>query len=155
MSTQEIPYYRKVNDLLSLSGQPTEEQFKSIAREGFKVVINLATNNPRHSLPDESGVVRSFGMIYYHVPVEWGNPTDYAFESFVNVFRQFSKEKMLIHCGSNLRATAFYTLYALKHLGWTDAQADEFMAPTWQGSHYPVWDKFMGHMKATMKRDAV
>ena len=155
MSTQAITHYRKVNDLVSLSGQPTEEQFKFIAREGFKIIINLATNNPRHSLPDERGVVRSFGMIYYHVPVEWGDPTEYDFESFENVVRQFSKEKMLIHCASNLRATAFYTLYGLKHLGWSDAQADEFMAPVWQGSHYPVWEKFMNHMKTSMKRDAV
>jgi len=155
MSTQEINQYRKVNDLLSLSGQPTEEQLRSAAREGFKVVINLATINPRHSLPDERGFVRSLGMIYYHVPVEWSSPTEDDFEAFENVFRQFCKEKMLIHCGSNLRATAFYALYGLKHLGWSDAQADEFMAPTWEGSHYPVWTNFINTMKTSMKRDAV
>lgn len=155
MSAQDINHYRIVNDHLSLGGQPTEEQLKSVARQGFKVVINLATINPRYSLPDEGSLVRSLGMIYYHVPVEWGNPTADDFESFENVFRQFSGKKMLIHCASNLRATAFYSLYALKHLGWSDAQAEEFMAPIWQGSNYPIWESFMNKMRTTMKRDAV
>jgi protein tyrosine phosphatase (PTP) superfamily phosphohydrolase (DUF442 family) len=155
MSTQDITNYRKVNDLLSLSGQPTVEQLKSVAREGFRTIINLATINPRYSLPDEGAVVRSLGMIYYHIPVEWGNPTEYDFESFENVYRQLSKEKMLIHCAANFRATAFYTLYALKHLGWSDAQADEFMASIWEGSNYPVWENFVNQMRRTMKRDAV
>ena len=155
MSTQEITNYRKVNELLSLSGQPTVEQLKSAARDGFRVIFNLATINPRYSLPNEAGVVRSLGMIYYHIPVEWGNPTEDDFHSFENVFRQLSKEKMLIHCAANFRATAFYTLYALKHLGWSDAQADEFMAPVWQGSNYPVWETFINQMKSSMKRDAV
>jgi protein tyrosine phosphatase (PTP) superfamily phosphohydrolase (DUF442 family) len=155
MSTQEINNYRKVSELLSLGGQPTEEQIKSAAREWFRTIINLATINSRSSLPDEGGLVRSLGMIYYHIPVEWGNPTEYDFESFENVFRQLSKEKMLIHCAANFRATAFYMLYALKHLGWSDAQADEFMASVWEGSHYPVWENFINQMKRTMKRDAV
>lgn len=155
MSTQDIYHYREVNDLLSLGGQPTEEQLKSVARDGFKVVINLATINPRYSLPDESGLVRSLGMIYYHIPVEWGNPTDDDFIAFENVFRQFSAEKMLVHCAANFRATAFYTLYALKNLGWSDQQGDEFMAPIWEGSNYPVWESFMDQMKAMIKHGSV
>jgi uncharacterized protein (TIGR01244 family) len=155
MSTHDINNYRKVNDLLSLGGQPTEDQLKSVARDGFKVVINLATINPRYSLPNEGGLARSLGMTYYHIPVEWGNPTEDDFMAFENVFRQFSGEKMLVHCAANFRATAFYALYALKHLVWSDQQADEFMASIWEGSNYPIWDSFLDHMKTTMKRDAV
>ena len=152
MGTQEISNYRKVNDMLILGGQPNEEQLKAVAQEGFRIVLNLATINPRYSLPNEGGLVRSLGMAYYHIPVEWGNPTEDDFVAFENVFKQLSKEKMFIHCASNFRATAFYSLYALKHLGWSDAQADEFMAPVWQGSHYPIWKNFINQMKGLMKK---
>lgn len=155
MGAQDINNYLKVNDLLLLGGQPTEEQLKALAQEGVRVVLNLATINPRYSLPNESGLVRSLGMAYYHVPVEWGNPTEDDFVAFENVFKQLSREKMFIHCASNFRVTAFYSLYALKHLGWSDAQAEEFMAPIWQHSNYPIWDNFMNKMKALMKRNAV
>lgn len=152
MGIQEIKNYYKVNDLLSLGGQPTEEQLRSLSRDGFKIIINLATINPRYSLPNEAASVRSFGMIYYHVPVEWSNPTEYDFESFENIFRQLSGEKMFIHCASNFRASAFYALYALKHLGWSDEQANQLMAPTWDGSSYPIWETFMNQIKNTIKR---
>lgn len=155
MSIQEIKNYCQVNDLLSLGGQPTEEQLRSLSRDGVKVVINLATINPRYSLPDEAATARALNMIYYHVPVEWGNPTEDDFESFENVFRQFSNEKMFVHCASNFRATAFYALYAQKNLGWTDEQANQLMAPVWDGSSYPIWDSFIQQMKTTMKRDAI
>lgn len=155
MSIEEIKNYCKVNDLLSLGGQPTEEQLKALSRDGFKVVLNLATINPRYSLPNEAASARALGMIYYHVPVEWGNPTQDDFEAFENVFRQLSGEKMFVHCASNFRASAFYALYALKHLGWSDEQANALMAPIWDGSSYPTWDAFMEEMKSSIKRDAI
>ena len=155
MGMQEIKNYYKVNDLLSLGGQPDEEQLKALSRSGFKVVLNLATINPRYSLPNEAASVRSLGMTYYHVPVEWGNPTLGDFESFENVLRQLAGEKMFIHCASNFRASAFYALYALKHLGWSEEQANALMAPIWDGSNYPTWDHFIDALKAAIKRDAV
>jgi uncharacterized protein (TIGR01244 family) len=155
MTIQEIKNYRQVNDLLSLGGQPTEEQLKAIAREGFKIVINLATINPRYSLEDEGASVRAVGMSYYHVPVEWTNPTEDDFESFENILRQLGGEKTFIHCAANLRATAFYRLYALKHLGWSEEQMNTLMAPVWDSSSYPIWDSFIDEMKATIKRDAI
>ena len=138
MSTQEIVNYRKVDDWLITGGQPTEEQLKSAAAEGVKTVINLATINTRYSLEDEEGLVCSLGMTYYHIPVDWENPQESDFEAFEAVLKQLAEEKTLIHCAANFRVTAFYSLYALKHLGWSEAQADEFRASIWQGSDHPV-----------------
>ncbi len=155
MGVQEIKNYCHVNDLLSLGGQPGEEQLRALARDGVKVIINLATINPRYSLSNEAASARALGMTYYHVPVEWGAPTEYDFTSFENIVRQLSGEKMFIHCASNFRATAFYALYAMKHLGWSDEQANALMAPVWDGSSYPIWDAFINTLKAHMKRDAI
>jgi len=152
VSMQDIYNYRFVNAQLITGGQPTEAQIKSAAAEGFKVVINLATLNPQYSLPDEAGLVRSLGMTYYHIPVEWNNPQESDFDAFEQAFKQASNDKMLVHCAANFRATAFYSLYAMKYLGWSEAQAEQFRESIWQGSDYPVWEEFIQAMQAKINR---
>ncbi len=55
---------------------------------------------------------------------------------------------MLIHCAANFRVTAFYSLYAQKHLGWSPAQAADFRASIWAGSDYVIWNNFIRAMQA-------
>ena len=151
MSTEEIYNYRRVNDRLITAGQPNEDQLQSAAAEGFTTVINLATLDPRYSLKDEAGLVRLLGLTYYHIPVEWENPRESDFEAFATVIQGLAEEKTLIHCAANFRVTAFYSLYAMKHLGWSESQADEFRASIWAGSNHPIWEKFVGDMKAKLR----
>lgn len=155
MSTQEIYNYSKVNDQIITGGQPTAEQLKSAAKDGVKTVINLATFNPERSLEDEAGLVQSLGMAYHHIPVEWEYPKESDFEAFENVVSQLDGGKTLIHCAANFRVTAFYGLYALKHLDWTDEQVEAFRAPIWQGSDYPIWEKFISQMKTKISGQGV
>ena len=152
MSTRDIFNYRKVDDQLITGGQPTEDQLCSAAEEGFVTVINLATLSSQSSLEDEAGVVRSLGMTYYHIPVVWEHPTEADFEAFEQVMSQRPPGKTLIHCAANFRVTAFYSLYAMKHLGWSEARADEFRASIWQGSDYLVWERFIAQMKTRLTR---
>ena len=151
MSTSDIRNFRRVNADLITGGQPSEEQLRAVAAAGFTVVINLATINPRYSLPDEEGLVRSLGMAYYHIPVAWDNPTESDFAAFESVMGQLNGRRTLIHCAANFRVTAFYALYALKNLGWSESEADTFMASVWSGSDHPVWQRFIAHMKATVR----
>jgi uncharacterized protein (TIGR01244 family) len=152
VSTADIYNYRKVNDRISTGGQPTEEQLRAAAAEGFNVVINLATIDPDRSLAGEGGLVRALGMTYHHIPVKWDDPQESDFTAFEAALMQSSADKVLIHCAANFRVTAFYGLYAMKHLGWTEAQADEFRAPIWHGSNYPIWEKFIDEMKRSISR---
>jgi hypothetical protein len=48
--------------------------------------------------------------------------------------------------------TAFYGLYGMKHLGWSEAQADAFRMQVWQGSNYPTWEKFIDEMKDSIRQ---
>jgi protein tyrosine phosphatase (PTP) superfamily phosphohydrolase (DUF442 family) len=152
VSTQDIYNYLRVNNQLITAGQPNEEQITSAAEEGVTTIINLATINPQSSLPDEGALVRSHGMNYYHIPVDWGNPQESDFDTFEKIFKRISGEKSLVHCAANFRVTAFYSLYAIKHLGWSEAQADEFRASIWKGSNHPVWEEFIAAMKTKIKR---
>jgi protein tyrosine phosphatase (PTP) superfamily phosphohydrolase (DUF442 family) len=148
MSTQDIYNYLKVNDQLITGGQPNEEQLRSAAAEGFTTIINLATYNPGRSLENEAGLVQSMGMAYHHIPVDWSAPKENDFRDFERVMQQPANGKTLIHCAANFRVTAFYSLYAMKYLGWTEAQADAFRAAIWDGSDYPIWEKFIDLMKS-------
>lgn len=148
MSTAEVFNNIKVNDRLLTGGQPTADQLRDAAAEGFTAVINLATTNPPYSLEGEAELVKSLGMDYVHIPVDWSNPTDADFTAFEKAMNRLAGEKMLIHCAANYRVTAFYSLYAQKHLYWTDEQAEAFRAQIWAGSDYPVWEAFIAKPKA-------
>lgn len=147
-TTHDIFNYRQVNDQVATGGQPTEEQLRSVAQEGYSAVINLAPTNARLALPDEAGLVHALGMTYYHIPVAWDNPTPADFDAFEQALGQTGERKTFIHCVANFRVTAFYALYALKNLGWSAAETEAFRAPIWQGSDYPVWEDFIRQMQA-------
>jgi protein tyrosine phosphatase (PTP) superfamily phosphohydrolase (DUF442 family) len=90
-------------------------------------------------------------MTYYPIPVDWQNPTLSDFAAFEQAMQQVGVAKTLIHCAANFRVTAFYGLYAMKHLGWTEAQVEQLRAPVWAGSVYPVWDEFIRRVRETIK----
>ena len=150
MASADIYHFIRVNDALITAGQPTAEQLAAVAAEGFEMVVNLAPHDPAHSLPDEAGLVRSLGMTYVHLPVDWEHPTAADFAAFEQTMLQRSERKALLHCVANFRVTAFYSLYAQKHLGWSQALADTFRAAIWQGSDYPVWRAFIAEIQADL-----
>ncbi len=152
MSTQDIYNHIRISEEIAAGGQPSEEQLREAAAEGFTAVVNLATLDPRHALPDEAGLVRSLGMAYHHIPVEWENPKATDFEAFETVMAALAQGKTLIHCAANFRVTAFYALYAQKHLGWPEARCDELRARIWKDRKLPVWERFVAAIKAGIAR---
>jgi protein tyrosine phosphatase (PTP) superfamily phosphohydrolase (DUF442 family) len=86
-------------------------------------------------------------MTYHHLPVAWANPTEHDFAAFEQVMAELPpSSRTLVHCAANFRVSAFYGLYAMKHLGWSKEQAEAFRAPIWDGSDYPVWEAFISQM---------
>lgn len=146
MSTEEIFNAVRINDRLTTAGQPTGEQLRAAAAEGFTAVINLVPAGSMNGLPDEAGLVAALGMAYVHIPVDWSNPTGADFDAFVAVMDRLAGQKLLIHCAANYRVTAFYGLYAQKRLGWTREQAEALRARVWEGD-YPVWETFIDRVR--------
>jgi protein tyrosine phosphatase (PTP) superfamily phosphohydrolase (DUF442 family) len=146
MSSSEIFNSIKVSEDLITAGQPTAEQLRSVAQEGFKTVINLATSNPPYSLEGEAGLVQALGMNYFHIPVVWDNPQESDYQAFERVMSDLPAGRTLIHCAANFRVTAFYSLYAQQHLGWSKDEAEKFRAQIWAGSDYPIWRAFIARM---------
>lgn len=149
-TTEDIYNYRRVNEHLITGGQPSEDQLRAAAAEGVTTVINLAILDSRYALPDEAGLVRALGMAYHHIPVEWERPTAADFAAFEQVMDAVGQAKTLLHCAANFRVTAFYSLYAVKRLGWTEAEAEALRASIWHGSDYPVWEAFIQQIKRSI-----
>jgi uncharacterized protein (TIGR01244 family) len=152
LSVDEIYNAIQVHEGLLTGGQPTEDQLRAVAADGFARVINLAPVEPGRSLPDEAGLVQSLKMSYIHIPVAWTEPKPSDFEAFEQAMGQVTESKTLVHCMANFRVTAFYSLYAQKHLGWSEQQADAFRAKIWQGSNYPIWEDFIANTRAMFTR---
>ncbi|MBP6787982.1 MAG: protein tyrosine phosphatase family protein [Candidatus Promineofilum sp.] len=152
MSTEEIFNYVKVDEHISTAGQPTEDQLRDAAAEGFTAVINLAPVNPPYTPADEAGLARELGLTYIYIPVAWNNPTDADFAAFEQAMSATAGRRTLIHCAANFRVTAFYTLYAHKHLGWSAAQAEALRDRIWAGSDYPVWEAFVARKRGEIEQ---
>ncbi|HRF48876.1 MAG TPA: protein tyrosine phosphatase family protein [Anaerolineales bacterium] len=150
MPTTAIYNVITVNDAVLTGGQPTAEQLEAVAAEGYTAVINLAPYDPTRSLADEAGLARSLGLAYDHIPVDWADPTDADFAAFEQIMLRRAGAKILIHCMANFRATAFYSLFAQKHLGWSQAQAEALRDVIWKGSDYPVWRAFIARVQARL-----
>lgn len=153
MSASDIFNFIRVDDSVSTAGQPTAGQLQDAAAEGYTAVINLVPSNPPHTLPDEAGLVAELGMAYHYIPVNWGEPTaaDFAaFERALGALLATPGERVLIHCAANFRVTAFYALYAQKHLGWSEAQAEALRARIWAGSDYPQWEQFIARRRTEL-----
>jgi uncharacterized protein (TIGR01244 family) len=150
--TKSIRNFVSVNEQYATAGQPSEEQLEAAAAEGFKTIINLATINPRYSLKDEGASARALGMTYHHIPVDWDKPTDADFKAFEAAMQAAPHDKTLVHCAANYRATAFYGLYAMKHLGWSKAQAEKLRESVWKDGNYPAWQEFIERHEAEIER---
>ena len=122
---------------------PTAEQMKEVAEAGVQVVVNLALVTSQGALPDEDSVVKSLGMKYIHIPVEWNNPTQQNLDDFFAAMDEHKKEKMLVHCQANYRASCFIMLYRVLRLGWNKEDAIPVMEKMWNPEDFPVWQEFI------------
>jgi protein tyrosine phosphatase (PTP) superfamily phosphohydrolase (DUF442 family) len=137
--------YHAVDDTVSTSGQPTEAQFRAVAQSGFEVIINLALHDdPRYSLPDEARLVKSCGMEYVRIPVQFGLPTEEDLLAFFKVMGKYQGKKLLIHCAANKRVTAFLGLYRAIKQNWDIDKAFELMKNVWEPDQ--VWSLFISKM---------
>jgi len=133
---------RSVDESLCTSGQPTVAQLQEIAAAGFKTIINLALHDdPRYSLPDEAGTVRSLGMGYVHIPVQFSAPTKQDLAQFLAAMRAHVGQKVWVHCAANIRVSVFLGLYRVIEQGWEREVAFAQLSELWQPDD--VWSVFI------------
>jgi protein tyrosine phosphatase (PTP) superfamily phosphohydrolase (DUF442 family) len=148
---ERIYNYRLVDESLATSGQPSVAQLADIAATGYAVIINLGLHDdPRYSLPDEPGSVGALGLKYIHIPIQFGEPTRQDLQAFFEALDAHRAQKTWVHCGANMRVSAFLGLYRVLREGWEEARAFQLMHSVWQPNE--VWSSFIASSLKDLER---
>ena len=139
----DIYNYLPLSDTLLTSGQPTEEQFKTIAKAGVKAIINLAPGTSTNAVLNEPDIVRSLGMQHFHIPVLWNEPSEEVLTRFMDTMDRLQGEKVLVHCAANMRVSTFLALYRILRQGWTERMAFRDVYRLWNPFEEAQWKKFI------------
>src|SRR5712692_11932370 len=85
---ETIYNWRRLDDRVTTSGQPTEQQLADSQALGVRHIVNLGLHTHEKALPDEAGSVGRLGVTYIHIPVDFQNPTEQDFQQFCAVMEQ-------------------------------------------------------------------
>jgi uncharacterized protein (TIGR01244 family) len=143
MADPEMIYnWRRLDDRITTSGQPTESQLAEIHALGIRHIVNLGLHTHEKALPNEAAGVNRLGMTYIHIPVDFQNPTDRDFDQFRSTMEQLKEVPVHVHCIANYRVSAFFYRYRRDVLGMDEAQARADMEQVWKPEG--VWAAFIG-----------
>lgn len=150
---EQVFNFRPVSQRISTSGQPTSGQLELIRNAGFEVVIDLApVDLDRYSFAGEPERVAALGMQYFHIPVDFRNPTDIDFFLFSEAMDASLNKRVWIHCAANYRVTVFYSLWAEQQGLWDAGRSDEFIRSVWESDPQwkmnDVWQDFIANIRA-------
>jgi protein tyrosine phosphatase (PTP) superfamily phosphohydrolase (DUF442 family) len=136
-----IRAWRRLDDRLTTSGQPTEDQLTLLAAIGVSDIINLALHSHEDALVDEAASVTTLGMGYVHIPVDFAAPTDRDFDHFMAALDSLHGRTVHVHCILNARVSAFFYRRALV-LREDTAEAAARLDSIWRPGG--VWATFVG-----------
>lgn len=134
--------WRRLDDRVTTSGQPTEPQLAEIQALGVRHIVNLGLHSHEKALPDEAASVDRLGMTYIHIPVDFQNPTDADFDQFCTAMERLKEVPIHVHCIANYRVSAFFYRYRRDVLGMDEARARADLDPIWRPEG--VWAAFVG-----------
>lgn len=133
MSDPEAIYnWRRLDERVTTSGQPTEDQFRQIKALGVDHVVNLGLHSHERALPDEAASLAALGMTYVHIPVDFQRPTEADFTRFCETMRRFEGVPVHVHCIANYRVAAFFYRYRRDILGMDETRARAEMENVWK-----------------------
>ena len=123
--------WRRLDERLTTSGQPSEEQLKAIAGLGVDFVVNLGLHTHAKALADETASVAALGMDYIHQPVEFSAPTAADLQAFCDLMDRLQGRTIHVHCIANWRISAFMYRWRVDRLGWDQARARVDLDAIW------------------------
>lgn len=134
----DILNWRRVDDRITTSGQPTEAQLEDLAAMGVRHVVNLGLHTSPGALSDEPASVGALRMAYSYLPVDFSAPTEADYARFCEVLAGLEGETVHVHCIMNFRVSAFFYRLRRETLGEAAARAE--MESVW--TPVGVWAEF-------------
>ncbi len=141
-----IYMWQRIDDRLTTSGQPGEEELAAIGALGVTDVVNLGLHSHEKALPDEAASLRALGMGYIHIPVAFDNPVEADFERFCAALDALAGKTIHVHCIANMRVSAFLYRYQRDVLALPEAAARAMMERIWRPGG--GWARFIGDAPA-------
>ena len=129
---ETIRDYYQINNHLATSGQPTPQEFASIAQAGYQAIINLATSSSTNALANEGIIVTDLEIVYVQIPVIWDNPKLEDVKIFFKIMQSFDGQKVWVHCAKNMRVSCFIYFWQKYILHLSEEQASYPMNQIWQ-----------------------
>ena len=141
LDPDDILNWRRLDDRITSSGQPSEAQLAAVSALGVKHVVNLALHTHERALADEGATVAGLGMTYVHIPVEFDAPTEADYQRFRTAMAEAGDAPVHVHCIVNARVTAFLYRYRTE-VGMPETEARAMLESVWRPGG--VWANFIG-----------
>jgi uncharacterized protein (TIGR01244 family) len=116
---------KQINDSISVAmGQPTPQDLRQAAQEGYKSVLNLRSLQEEGALSDEQQHAEAAGLQYVNLPVR---PDALNQEQADRIMEQIDQlpKPLLTHCKSGLRSGAMALMYVATREGLSAEAAME------------------------------
>lgn len=144
---EHIAGWLRLDEHITTSGQPSEDELAEIKALGVEHVVNLALHDHEKSLADEHEELNALGVEYIHIPVVFSEPTEDDFDQFCREMGRLSGKKVHVHCIVNARVSAFFYRYRRDRLDWDEEKARADMNKIWDPADWKEvgkpWVKFL------------
>ncbi len=145
--------FRRINDRLTTSGFVRADGLRSLASQGYEVVVNLLPDASEYATAGERDIVESQSIQYIYIPVDFKQPTQSDFALFSDAMDRIDGRKTHVHCAANWRVSAFFSLYQVSRGRWTAGQASEFIMGVWQPAEHAGWPEFISAILGADRQD--
>lgn len=142
MRNPDILNWRRIDERVTTSGQPTEDELVALSDLGVTTIINLGPHSNKGALDNEPASVAALGMAYVYIPVDFDAPTAADFEQFCKAMEDTQSQNVHVHCIYNARVSAFFYLYLQKTGAMSEPDARILMDSIWKPGG--VWAEFIG-----------
>lgn len=110
---------RIIAEGISIGAQPSADDLKQAAKNGFRTIINLRTDDEAGVLTDEERLVEGEGMTYAPIPVAPDTLDDITVERFSQALASVDALPALVHCKGGGRAGVMTLLHLAIYHGWS------------------------------------
>ncbi len=137
----QAPQQQPIHTNLMSSALPSEDDFQSMADEGYEIVISMCLPVDSVTLDDEDALVTDAGMKYMHLGMDYYAPTLEDYELLRDILNVLVEKKVWIHCTKNYRVSAFMYLYNVLERGADIQMARMMMHTIWKPTE--AWENMI------------
>lgn len=123
-SIDGVRNYTKVDATIGCAGATDSKALASIAKLGYKAVLNLREATEAGVNLDESrAAAEAAGLKYIHLPFRGSEPDPKVADEFLRVVSDTANQPLFIHCGSANRVGGLWLIKRMVVDKWTEERA--------------------------------